>query len=139
MENFKGNIKAYFGLGVLQAIIGLGAIGGGLLLVIDPSGNTLGVPASLIEGTIFPDFLIPGIFLLVVNGFGSSIGAVFSFSKSQYTQGIAIVLGVVLVLWIVIQVIIIKSIGWLHGIYFFLGIIELWLGWYIRRHIIKTV
>ena len=138
MGNFNGNIKVYFGLGALQALIGLGAIGGGLMLVIDPSGSTLGVPASLLEGSIFPNFLIPGIFLLVVNGFGSSIGAVFSFTKRQYTQGIAIVLGVILVSWIVIQVIIIRSIGWLHGIYFILGIIELWLGMYIKRHIVKT-
>ena len=138
METFNGNIKAYFGLGALQALIGLGAIGGGLLLVVDPSGSTLGVPSSLLEGSIFPNFLIPGIFLMVVNGFGSVIGAALSFTKSQYTQGIAILLGVIMVLWIVIQVIIIRSIGWLHGIYFFLGIIELWLGIYIRRHIVKA-
>ena len=138
METFNGNIKAYFGLGALQALIGLGAIGGGLLLVVDPSGSALGVPASLLEGSIFPNFLIPGIFLMVVNGFGSVIGAIFSFTKRQYTQGIAIVLGVILVSWIVIQVIIISSIGWLHGIYFILGIIELWLGMYIKRHIVKT-
>ena len=138
MGNFNGNMKAYLGLGALQALIGLGAIGGGLLLVIDPTGSTLGVPSSLLEGSIFPNFLIPGIFLMVVNGFGSGIGAVFSFTKSHYTQGIAIVLGVIMVSWIVIQVIIIRSIGWLHGIYFILGLIELWLGIYIRRHTLKA-
>ena len=138
MGNFNGDIKAYFGLGALQALISLGAIGGGLMLVIDPSGSTLGVPSSLLDGSIFPNFLIPGIFLMVVNGFGSGIGAVFSFTKSQYTQGIAIILGIILVSWIVIQVIIIRSIGWLHAIYFILGIIELWLGMYIRRHIVKA-
>lgn len=131
-------MKAYFGLGVLQALIGLGATGGGFMLVIDPSGGTLGVPSSLLDGSIFPNFIIPGIFLMVVNGFGSIMGAVFSFTKRRYTQEIAIVLGVILVSWIVIQVIIIKSIGWLHVIYFILGIIELWLGLYIRQHIVKT-
>lgn len=138
METFNGNIKAYHGLGALQALIGLGAIGGGLLLVVDSSGNTLGVPSSLLEGSIFPNFLIPGIFLMVVNGLGSVMGAALSFTKSQYTQGIAILLGVIMVFWIVIQVIIIRSIGWLHGIYFFLGIIEFWLGIYIWRHNIKS-
>jgi hypothetical protein len=138
MGTFNGNIKAYFGLGILQALIGLGAIGGGLMLVVDPTGRTLGVPSSLLEGSIFPNFLIPGVFLMVVNGFGSGIGAALSFTKSQYTQAIAKVLGVILVLWIVIQVIIIRSIGWLHGIYFFLGIIEIWFGIYITRHIVKA-
>ncbi len=133
MANFNGNIKAYFGLGVLQALIGLGAIGGGLMLVIDPSGSTLGVPPSLLEGSIFPNFLIPGIFLLALNGVGSMIGAGLSFTRRRYAQEVAIVLGVILVAWIVIQVIIIRSIGWLHGIYFILGIIELGIGLCIRR------
>ena len=115
--------KATIGLGALQAFISLGAIGGGLLLVLDPSGNTLGVPSTLIEGTLFPNFLIPGFFLLVVNGIGSLIGAVFTFTKRRCAQEIAIALGAILVLWIVIQVSIIKSIGFLHVLYFTLGII----------------
>ena len=86
MRNFNGNIKAYFGLGALQALIGLGAIGGGLMLVIDTSGSKLGLPSSLLEGSIFPDFLIPAIFIMEVNGLGSSIGAVFSCTKRKYTQ-----------------------------------------------------
>jgi hypothetical protein len=130
--------KAYIGLGTLQSFLGLGAIGGGLLLVIDPSGSTLGVPLTLIEGTLFTDFLIPGIFLLVLNGIGSLIGAALTFTKNRYAQDIAIGLGAILVLWIVIQVSMFKSIGFLHVLYFILGIIELWLGLYIRRHILKA-
>lgn len=138
MENFIGKKKAVYGLGALQAFISLGAIGGGLVLVIDPSGSTLELPSSLIEDTFFPNFLIPGIFLLVVNGIGSLIGATITFSKGRYAQEIAIALGAILVSWIVIQVIIIRSIGWLHVLYFILGIVELWLGLYIRRHKLKA-
>ena len=138
MDNFIEKKRAYFGLGALQAFIGLGAIGGGLLLVIDPSGSKLGLPSGLLEGTLFPNYLIPGIFLFMVNGIGSLIGAVFSFTKRRYTQEIAISLGAILVSWIVIQVIIIRSIGWLHGLYFILGIVEVWLGLYIRRHLFKA-
>ena len=127
-------MKPYIGLGVLQAFIGLGALGGGFMLVIDPSGSALGVPLSFLKGSPFPDFLIPGIFLLVVNGIGSLIGAGFSFSRRRYAQEIAIVLGTILVAWIVIQVIIIGSFSWMHVLYFILGVVELGLGLYIRRH-----
>ena len=133
MENTNGKMKVYIGLGALQAFIGLGALGGGFMLVIDPSGSALGVPLSFLEGSPFPDFLVPGIFLLVVNGVGSLIGAGFSFTRRRYAQETAIVLGALLVAWIVIQVIIIGSFSWMHVLYFILGVVELGIGLYIRR------
>ena len=138
MENTNVKRKVYIALGALQAFIGIGAIGGGFMLVKDPSGNTLGVPMSLLEGSLFPDFLIPGIFLLAVNGVGSMAGAGLSFARRRYAQEAAIVLGAILVAWIVIQVIIIRSIGWLHLLYFILGVVELGFGIYIRRNQFKA-
>ena len=124
----------YIALGSLQVFIGLGAIGGGFMLVKDPSGNELGFPLSFLEGSPFPDFLIPGIFLLAVNGVGSMIGAGFSFTRRNYAKETAIILGAILVAWILIQVAIIQSIGWLHGLYFILGAVELGTGLYLKRN-----
>jgi len=133
MESPNDKMKVYFVLGALQAFIGIGALAGGYGLVSDPSGNALGLPMSLLEGSVFPDFLIPGLFLLVVNGFGSLIGAGFAFTRRRYAQEIAIALGAILVSWIVIQVFIISSFHWLHVLYFILGVVELGIGLYIRR------
>jgi hypothetical protein len=133
MENTNFNMKVYIGLGAIQAFIGLGALGGGFMLVRDPSGSALELPMSLLEGSPFPDFLIPGMFLFAVNGVGSMIGAGLSFTRRRYAQEIAIVLGAILVAWIVIQVVIISSFHWLHVLYFILGVVELGIGFYIRR------
>ena len=133
MEITNFNMKVYIGLGAIQAFIGLGALGGGFMLVRDPSGSALELPMSLLEGSPFPDFLIPGMFLLAVNGVGSMIGAGLSFTRRRYAQEIAIVLGAILVAWIVIQVVIISSFHWLHVLYFILGVVELGIGLYIRR------
>ena len=132
MENTNVKSKVYIGLGSLQAFIGLGALAGGFGLVKDPSGSALGLPTSFLEGSPFPDFLITGIFLLAVHGIGSMIGAGLSFTRRRYAQEIAIVLGAILVSWIVIQVIIIRSFHWMHVLYFILGIVELGIGVYIR-------
>jgi hypothetical protein len=126
-------MKVYIGLGAIQTFIGLGALGGGFMLVRDPSGSTLELPMSLLEGSPFPDFIIPGMFLFAVNGVGSMIGAGLSFTRRRYAQEIAIVLGAILVAWIVIQVVIISSFHWLHVLYFILGVVELGIGLYIRR------
>lgn len=133
MEYSHRKRKTLIGLGFLQAFIGLGALGGGIMLVIDPSGETLGVPSDFLEGSPFSNFLIPGIFLLVVNGFGSLTGAAFSFTRRRFAPELAIVLGAILAAWILIQVAIISSIGFLHVFYFVLGIVELVIGVYIRR------
>lgn len=139
METTSVKRKAYLGLGSLQALIGIGALVGGFMLLIDPSGSKLGLPIELIEGSPFSDFLIPGIFLFSVNGVGSMIGAGFSFAKRQYAPQIAIILGALLVAWILIQVLIIHSLSWMHFLYFGLGVIELVYGFYLKRDQHKAV
>ena len=138
MESVKVKMNAYIGLGSLQAFIGLGAVAGGYGMVSDPSGNTLGLPMSFLEGSPFPNFLIPGLFLLLVNGIGSLIGAGLSFARRRYAQEMAMVLGGILCLWIVIQVIIIRSFHWMHVLYFILGIVELGIGLYIRQRKLRV-
>lgn len=115
-------------LGLLQAFIALGALAGGFLLVKDPTGSAMGLPLSLLDGSMFTDYLIPGLFLFLVNGLGSTLGAILSFRKNQYAGEAATALGAILVAWIVIQVSIIHSVHLLHILYFTLGIIELALG-----------
>lgn len=53
----------------LILFLGLGAIGGGALLIISPSGKLLGgLPSSILVNSPFNDFLIPGIILFLVLG-----------------------------------------------------------------------
>ncbi len=120
------------GLGVLQAFIGIGAVAGGLLLVLDPSGTKLGTPIELLEKTPFTTFLIPGIVLFIVNGLGNFVGAVASFVKYRYAGEMTMALGVFLVLWIVVQVYWMEP-HWLHILYFVLGILEVALGWSVWK------
>jgi hypothetical protein len=120
-------------LGLLQAFIALGAMAGGFLLVKDPTGAAMGLPLSLLGGSIFTDYLIPGLFLFLVNGLGSLSGAILSFTRNRYAGEAGITLGAILVAWIIIQVSIIRSIHWLHILYFSFGIIEFVLGLIVVR------
>ena len=120
-------------LGVLQAFIGLGAVAGGLGLALDPSGESLGIPLELLDETPFATFLIPGIVLFAVNGLCSLTGAIASFARHRYAGHAAIVLGVFLIAWILAQVYWFAGFHWLHWLYLCLGIVELALGWSVRR------
>ena len=120
-------------LGILQLFIGIGAVGGGLGLVLEPSGTNLGMPLETLNYSPFSDFLIPGIVLLIINGLGSILGSVSSFRLFSYAAEIAMALGAFLVAWIIIQVYWIHAFHWLHALYLSLGIIELVLGWLLRK------
>lgn len=51
------------------AFLSAGAIYGGMMLMNDPSGNSLKLPITLLERTIFPNYMIPGIILFLLLGF----------------------------------------------------------------------
>ena len=120
-------------LGILQLFIGLGAVGGGSGLILEPNGSNLGMSLEMLKYSPFSDFLIPGIVLLIVNGIGSIAGSVLTFKRFHYAAEIAITLGSFLVAWIIVQVYWIHSFHWLHALYLSLGIIELILGWSLRK------
>jgi hypothetical protein len=117
------------GLGILQLLIGLGAVAGGVGLI---SGG-LKFPLEWLSRSPFTTYLIPGIVLLAVNGIGSLVGGIASFRRYRYAGEIAVALGVFLTLWIVIQVYWVGGIHWLHILYFVLGVVEFLLGVYFRK------
>ena len=107
----------------------------GIAMIMNPSGSDLGMTEEMLVNSPFSNFLIPGIFLLGVNGLGSLIGALASFSRHRFTGKIAIVLGVFLILWITIQVYWLDGIHWLHILYYCLGVVELALGLILPKKI----
>ena len=110
-------------LAVLHIFVGIGAMGGGLGAILNPSAP-MGMPASVLRNGPFTDFLIPGIFLFVVIGLGNIGGALFLLRKSRFQGYVSGALGAVLVAWIVIQCLILWSVVALHVIFFALGALE---------------
>jgi hypothetical protein len=94
----------------------------GILMISNPEGDLLNLHRSLLEGTPFTDYLVPGILLTVMVG-GVNLLAVFSNLQrhpSRYNWSMAG--GFMVCGWIVIQVILINTIHWLHFLYFIIGI-----------------
>lgn len=122
-------------LGVLQVFIGVGAVAGGLGLALDPSGESVGIPLELLEETPFATFLIPGVVLFAVNGLGSLTGTIASFARHRYAGRAAIALGTFLIAWILVQVYWFAGFHRLHWLYLGLGIVEVALGWSVRKSV----
>ena len=119
-------------LGIVQMFIGIGAVPAGISMILDPSGRGLGMHLEMLANSPFSDFLVPGVFLLLVNGVGSLLGGIASFRRHRLAGEIAAGLGTFLVLWIAAQVWW-MGVHWLHVLYFLLGLVELMLGLDYRR------
>jgi hypothetical protein len=112
---------------VLHVVIGVGALGGGYACIVEPMAP-LGAPLSMLEGSPFDSFLIPGLVLFGLFGIGNIVGAVLLARRFKWHGYIAGVLGGGMVVWIIIQVLIIKTIAFLHILFFFIGIVEASIG-----------
>lgn len=89
---------------ILLVLLGLGGIGGGLSMLADPSGDLLGLPLVLLESVTVKNFLLPGMFLLVVMGVLPLVAA-YGLWRRQLRAWIATIgLSVVLILWIFVQI-----------------------------------
>lgn len=82
------------------ALLGVGGLYGGLLFVLDPSGVRMGVPLTLLDGLPFRDFLLPGLFLLVVMGVAPLVLMLGIWRRWPRVWEATLTLGVVLLLWL---------------------------------------
>ena len=118
-------------LGVIQSIVALSAIPAGLLMIIQPDGSKLGIPMEMLDASPFSDFLIPGLFLFLVNGLAQGFAVLSSFKQYEFYRTLGFILGIALVLWIMIQVYFINPVHFLQVIYFIIGIAEVVLSLYL--------
>lgn len=123
--------KFYFFLGALQAFTGIGAIPAGYGMLRDTTGAGLGMSSDLLANSLLDSFLLPGLFLLLVNGVANLVAAVLSFTRNRFAGHAGMLLGAALILWIVIQVWWISLSSVLQPVFFIVGVFNTWLGWKI--------
>jgi hypothetical protein len=84
-------------------LLGFGGLYGGILFVIDPSGAQMGVPLTLLNGLPLRDFLLPGLFLLLVMGVAPLALAVAVWKRWRRAWAATFLLGLVLLVWLGIE------------------------------------
>jgi hypothetical protein len=102
--------------------LGITALFGGGTLVLDPTGGAMGMPLNWLEGTPFPNYLVPGLILFSVLGLGSFVVLYGIVRRRAWARTGTIALGVALVGWIVTQILLIQLLHVLHAIYGGLGV-----------------
>jgi hypothetical protein len=125
--------KYYYILGCILAFTALGAIPAGLIYLVDTSGVKMGQTTALLADSPFTSFLVPGLFLLFVNGLGSAVAAALCFLRNHNAAITGMAIGFILCLWIIIQVYMIGFNSWLQPVFLLVGMTETLMGWAIWR------
>ena len=113
-----GGVRFLAGLLLFQAV---GAIGGGIMLILDPMAEFSQLPVEDLEGSPFDSFLIPGVILLTVLGLfpvATSMGVWFGKTWAWWAAGM---IGCGLVIWILAESAIIDF-SWLQALYLVIGL-----------------
>lgn len=108
----------------LGAFISLGALFGGAMLVVAPDGSLLGLSPTVLAGTPFSDFSLPGWALIGLLGLGHALVFLLTLLRSPRAARWSALMGGVLFGWILIQVMMIGYQMPLQPLFGVLGLIE---------------
>lgn len=114
---------------ILLFFNGIGAIYGGWNLIIHPDGSSIELSSDWLNTTPFQNYLVPGIVLFVCNGLFSLFVILAILVKSRYAPYLTIAQGMILCGWLVIQMLLIRTVYFLHAIMGFTGLALIYLGW----------
>lgn len=116
---------------ILIMFVALTSIASGLLMISDPPGKLLNLPPTLLKGTQFKDFLIPGILLTFV-GVVNLLAAFFNAQHYPGRYSLSIGAGILTCGWIIVQIILITT-HWLHFIYLFIGVLIIFIAFRLKN------
>jgi hypothetical protein len=127
----------------LLVLLALMALAGGAALVSAPDGSVMKMPLTMLDGSPFRDFLVPGMILGGLFGVGSLVVAGAALRSLRIAPFLAFAIGCAQMIWIVVELAIIEGVSILHPICFGIGLgiaiaAAIWgwptfVGWRARR------
>lgn len=104
-------------------LLGLGALGGAAFLVTSPDGSAMQWDVSMLAGSPFTDFFIPGLILGGLFGIGSFVIAAMGLRHVRIAPFLAFAMGCGQMIWIVVELAIIGEFSFLHPTFFGAGLV----------------
>jgi hypothetical protein len=104
-------------------MLGLGALAGAVALLAEPDGSIMHFEVTMLEGSPFSDFMIPGLILGGLFGVGSLVVAAMGLGRLRLAPFLAFAIGCGQMIWIVVQLAIIEDVSVLHPTFFGVGLV----------------
>jgi hypothetical protein len=115
---------------VLEILLGVGAVGGGIALMAGPHGEILPLPVSALAGSAFADYFAPGLILFAVLGLAPLGAAVAAWQRRSAARFLAFAAGCALLVWLIAEI---EIVGYsshppLQAVYLGLGVVMTLVG-----------
>ncbi|MFN2236830.1 MAG: DUF2127 domain-containing protein [Anaerolineales bacterium] len=105
----------------------------GILFLIDPSGDLVGMPLSHLDNLPIDTFFLPGLYLLIVYGIGSAVIAYGLLRQLFWAPIAGLLLGLVLIGWVIGQIILWGEPAMLQYLYLSVGVAIFLLSLMVRK------
>jgi hypothetical protein len=106
----------------LEILLGLGALFGGGAFILAPDGHLLGMPTTLLAGSPFPSYLVPGIILFTCIGLAPLLAAAITVRRQAFAPLAAVAVGLALIVWVSVEMVVLAGLGSLAwALYLVLG------------------
>jgi hypothetical protein len=106
---------------LLELLTGIFAIPVGLMFLSDPSGGSMGIPQGWIEATPFGSYVVPGLYLLLVNGVAMIVASALSAAGHWIAPWLTGTLGVGMIIWIGVQILVMPETMFLTWVFLAVG------------------
>ncbi len=107
---------------IFELFTAVGAIPVGIMFLADSSGALVGMQPGWIEGTMFGSYLLPGIYLLFVNGLAMLSLALLTVRRHPVAPWLTGALGVGLIIWILVEVLVLPLTSFLTWVFLAIGL-----------------
>lgn len=117
---------------ILISFVAVTATLSGLIMISNPDGGVMNLPHSLLDGTPFKDFLIPGILLSTIVSGVNLLAVFYNIRRHVNRYNWAMAGGIMISGWIVVQMILMQAAHWLHFLYLGIGILIILLAYQLK-------
>lgn len=118
-----------YALAAILLVVALNAFGGGWYGL----AGARDVPIELLEGSPFNNYFLPSLVLLLIVGGSSLTAALLIFNNHRLKIKSAFIAGIIMLLWIGVQLGYIGYVSWLQPAVASAGVITLVLAYYLKK------
>ena len=119
---------------VIEVVTALLAIPVGLAFITDPSGRAMQLPQGWIEATPFGTYLIPGLYLVAVNGLAMLVAAALAIVRHPLAPWLTGALGAGMIIWIGVQIAVMPETMFLTWVFLAVGFVLGFVALFWLRH-----
>ena len=88
----------------LEIFLAIGALAGGIALMVGPRGEIIPLKVSSLAGSPFDTFFVPGLILFSILGLGPLVAALLVWLRHPLAPLAAFVIGVGLLIWLAVEI-----------------------------------